>query len=56
MLVHKVSGSFIVCSTLFYGVYGYLRLEKIQDDVHAPLGILFTILSIFIPLSGFVAY
>jgi len=43
-------------ATLFYGLYAFYRLEKVKDDVHAPLGIVFTFLFPLIPLTGILTH
>jgi len=51
-----VSGLVIGSSTLFYGAYGFFKIEKPPEDIHAPLGILVTILTTGIPLTGILAH
>jgi len=53
--MHQVSGFVIVVSTMFYGAYGFFKIEKVPGDIHAPLGILVTLLTTVIPLTGMVA-
>lgn len=55
MWLHRVGALFILVSTLFYGVYAYLKIGKIFDDVHGPLGLIVTSLVTFIVVSGLVA-
>ena len=52
MWLHKIGATFILSSTLFYGIYGYLRLGRIFDDTHGPLGLIVTSLVTFLFISG----
>lgn len=52
MWLHWIGAVFIYFTTLFYGIYGYLKIGRIFEDVHGPLGVVITILVTFIFLSG----
>ena len=39
-------------TTLFYGIYGWWKLQKIQSDGHAILGVITTCIILFLVLSG----
>jgi hypothetical protein len=52
MLLHRLGAIFILTSTLFYGTYAYFKLQRVVNDVHAPLGLTITALTIFLFLSG----
>ena len=53
--MHRLSGVFILVTTLFYGLFGIYKLQKVVHDPHAYLGITVTALVLFIAVSGVVA-
>jgi hypothetical protein len=55
MWMHRIGAIFILSATLFYGIYGFLRLGKVFDDIHGPLGLLITSLVSIIFISGLLA-
>lgn len=54
MWLHRLGAFFILAATLLYGVYAIIRLGKIENDLHAPLGLIATGLVSLIVLSGLV--
>ena len=55
MLLHRVSGTIVLTTTLIYGLVGYFKLMFVKDDVHAPMGLTVTGLIFFLAISGVVA-
>ena len=55
MWIHRISGSVVLATTLFYGIYGYLKLRMIKDDVHAPMGLAVTSLVSLVVAGGILA-
>ena len=54
--LHQVSGAIVLSSTLLYGIVGFVKLMKVVDDVHAPMGIAVTVLSLILAISGYMAW
>lgn len=53
--LHRLGAFFVLTSTLFYGGYALIRMKHIKDDVHAPLGVIVTVLIVFLVISGLIA-
>jgi hypothetical protein len=52
MWLHRLGAVFILTATLFYGIYGALKIGKVFDDVHGPLGLIITSVVGLLVLSG----
>lgn len=55
MWMHRISGALITLATLIYGIVGYVKLMKVKDDVHAPMGIAVTATVTLLAISGVMA-
>ena len=56
-VLHMLSGSVVLCATLFYGLVGLYQLGgEIKIDAHGPLALTFTSLTAVLALSGVFAY
>ena len=50
--LHAISGSIVLSSTLGYGIYGLIKIGKIKDDIHGPMGIVATALTLLLAITG----
>ena len=55
MWLHRIGAFFVTSATLFYGIYGWQKLGKVQNDWHAPMGIAVVVTISFVFAGGLTA-
>jgi hypothetical protein len=51
-MVHRISGSIVTVITLFYGLFGIIKIGSVGASLHAKFGIVVFSLIFFLALSG----